>query len=208
MEYYFGIIVANYMIQKVVTLPYSGLRKRSKPIGHISQQTRQLITDMEDSTLDWEDKREHEVGVALAAVQIDSKKRVVVIRNNFDNKQDRSFTAYINPEIEKYEGDIVTEFEGCLSVKDLYGKVPRYSKVRVKAKDIDGNVVRLTAEGFLARVFQHEIDHTNGILFVDKIKDNPEAFHRLRKVSGKIESLTDGERDEAFATIFKEEADS
>ena len=190
------------MIQKVVTLPYANLRKRSKPIGHISEQTRQLIRDMEDSTLDWEDRRQHEVGVALAAVQIDSLKRVIVIRNNFDNKQDRSFTAYINPEIERYEGEIVSEYEGCLSVKDLYGKVPRYSKVRIKAKDIEGNVVRLTAEGFLARVFQHEIDHMNGKLFVDRIKDDPEAFHRLSKVSGKIEPLSEQEREQAFKTIF------
>lgn len=197
-----GIIGWIYMIRKVVTLPYENLRKRSKPIGHISEQTLQLIRDMEDSTLDWEDKREHEVGVALAAVQVDSLKRVVVIRNNFDNKEDRTFTAYINPEIEKYEGEIVTEFEGCLSVKDLYGKVPRYSKVHVKAKNVDGDVVRFTAEGFLARVFQHEIDHTNGMLFVDKIKDEPEAFHRLRKISGKIEPLSEDERDEVFSAIF------
>lgn len=190
------------MIKKVMTLPHKGLRKRSKPIGHISDTTLQLIKDMEESTLDWEDQREHEVGVALAAVQIDSHKRVVVIRNDFDNKHDRTFTAYINPEIEKYEGHQITEFEGCLSVKDLYGKVPRYSKVHVKAKDLQGNVVRLTAEGFLARTFQHEIDHTNGVLFVDRIKDTPEAFHRLRKISGKIEPLTDEERNAVFEEIF------
>lgn len=190
------------MIQKIVTLPYSGLRKRSKPIGHIGEQTRQLIADMEESTLDWEDGREHEVGVALAAVQIDAHKRVVVIRNDFDNKQNRTFTAFINPEITKYEGEPVVEFEGCLSVRDLYGQVPRYPKVHVKAKDIDGNVIKLTAEGFLARVFQHEIDHTNGLLFVDRIKDSPEAFHRLSSETGKIEPLSDEERRAALNEIF------
>ncbi len=192
------------MIQKVITLPHRSLRKRSKPIGHISPQTLQLIKDMEASTLDWEDAREHEVGVALAAVQINSHKRVVVIRNNFDNKRDRSFTAYINPEITKYEGEPVVEFEGCLSVKDLYGKVPRYPKVHVRAKDVHGKVVNLTAEGFLARVFQHEIDHTNGILFVDHIKDTPTAFHRLR-ATGSIDPLTDEERTEVFREIFPAE---
>ncbi len=158
------------MVKKVVTLPYPGLRKRSKPIGHISEQTLALIKDMEDSTLDWEDGREHEVGVALAAVQIDAHKRVVVIRDDFDNKKNRTFTAYINPEVIGYEGEPVVEFEGCLSVRNLYGQVPRYPKVHVKAKDIEGNVIKLTAEGFLARVFQHEIDHTNGILIIDLIK--------------------------------------
>lgn len=190
------------MIKKVVTLPYAGLRKRSKPIGHISEQTLALIKDMEDSTLDWEDSREHEVGVALAAVQIDSHKRVVVIRNDFDNKKDRTFTAYINPEVIGYEGEPVTEYEGCLSVRNLYGMVPRFSKVHIQAKDISGNVIKLTAEGFLARVFQHEIDHTNGLLFVDRIKDDPSAFYRLNKDSGKIEPLTDEERTTALAEIF------
>jgi len=190
------------MLQEVVTLPYPGLRKRSKPIGHISDSTRQLVKDMEESTLDWENRREHEVGVALAAVQIDSHKRVVVIRNDFDNKKDKTFTAFINPEITKYEGEPTSEYEGCLSVKDLYGRVPRYPKVQVNAKNIDGKVVNITAEGFLARIFQHEIDHTNGILFVDRIKDEPEAFHRLRKISGNIEKLSEEERDAAFKEIF------
>lgn len=193
------------MIRTIVTLPHTRLRKRSKPIGHISEQTKQLVQDMIDSTLDWEDGRPHEVGVALAAIQIDELKRVVIIRNNFDNKSDRTFEVYINPEITKYEGKQITDYEGCLSVKDLYGLVPRYERVEVKAKDISGNVIKLTAEGFLARVFQHEIDHTNGIVFVDRIKDTPEAFHRLNKDTGKIESLSDEDRQVAFGTVFPED---
>lgn len=189
------------MIQKVVTLPYAPLRKRSKPIGHVGPPTMQLIKDMEESTLDWEDGREHEVGVALAAVQIDEHKRVIVIRNDFDNKKDRSFTAYINPEVIKCEGSPVIEYEGCLSIQDLYGKVPRYPKVTVKAKLVDGNEVIITAEGFLARVFQHEIDHTNGVLFVDRIKNDRTAFYRLRK-NGNIEPLTEAEREDVFSILW------
>lgn len=161
----------------------------------------QLIKDMEESTLDWEDGREHEVGVALAAVQIDEHKRVIVIRNDFDNKKDRSFTAYINPEVIKCEGSPVIEYEGCLSIQDLYGKVPRYPKVTVKAKLVDGNEVIITAEGFLARVFQHEIDHTNGVLFVDRIKNDRTAFYRLRK-NGNIEPLTEAEREDVFSILW------
>lgn len=134
---------------------------------------------MQDATLDWEKSRAHEVGVALAAVQIDQLIRVVVIRNNFDNKDDHSFSIFINPEITKYEGDIEEDFEGCLSVKDIYGKVPRYNKVRVKALDLNGRSFRVTAEGFLARIFQHEIDHTKGVVFIDHIRDNKEAFYNL-----------------------------
>ncbi len=99
--------------------------------------------------------------------------------NNFDDKKDRTFQIFVNPEITKYEGKQIEDFEGCLSVKDIYGKVSRYEKVRVKALDENGNPVRLTAEGFLARVFQHEIDHTNGILFIDHIRDNSSAFFKL-----------------------------
>lgn len=165
--------------ENIITLPHTSLRQRSKKVGLISADIQQLITDMEAATLDWEDNREHEVGVALAAVQINTLLRVVVVRNNFDDKKDRTFQVFINPEITKFEGKLIEDFEGCLSVKDLYGKVKRYEKVRVKALDETGSPVRLTAEGFLARVFQHEIDHTNGIVFIDHIKDNPEAFYRL-----------------------------
>ncbi len=66
---------------------------------------------------------------------------------------------------------IEEDYEGCLSVKDIYGKVPRHTKVRVKALDLNNKLIRLKAEGFLARVFQHEIDHLDGILFIDKAKD-------------------------------------
>lgn len=143
---------------------------------------------MEKATLDWEDSREHEVGVALAAVQIDKLERVVVIRNNFDDKTDRTFRVFINPEIVKYEGEIQEDYEGCLSIKDVYGKVPRHTKVRVKALNEHGQEVRVKADGFLARVFQHEIDHTNGVVFIDHIKDSPEAFFKLNE-KGNLDPL-------------------
>lgn len=172
----------------IITLPNQSLRQRSKKVGIITDEIIQLIEDMKTATLDWEDSREHEVGVALAAIQINQPLRVVVIRNNFDNKKDRTFHVFVNPKITKFEGTVTEDFEGCLSVKDIYGKVPRYSKVRVSALDEKGRTVRLTAEGFLARVFQHEIDHTNGKVFIDHIKDSPEAFFRLSQ-DGKLEKL-------------------
>jgi peptide deformylase len=184
----------------IITLPNPHLRERSRKVGIISPEIKQLINDMEAATLDWEDSREHEVGVALAAVQIDKHYRVVVIRNDFDNKKDRSFTTFINPVITKYEGKIVEDYEGCLSIRDIYGKVPRYDKVRVKALDIDGKEFRVTADGFLARIFQHEIDHTNGIVFIDHIKDNPEAFFTLG-ADGHLNAL-DYEQDIAQSRVL------
>jgi len=172
----------------IINLPNPSLRKVSKRVGLVTDEIRQLAKDMENATLDWEDSRPHEFGIALAAVQIDELLRVVVIRNDFDNKKDRSFTVFINPVIVKKEGKMVEDYEGCLSVKDVYGLVPRYNKVKVKALDLDGKEFRVTAEGFLARVFQHEVDHTKGVVFVDHIIDDPDAFYRLAK-NGKLEKL-------------------
>jgi len=172
----------------IITLPNDHLRTRSKKIGFVSQEVKDFIKQMEEATLDWEASRKHEVGVALAAIQVDKPLRIVIIRNNFDNKNDKTFSVFINPTITKFEGKLEKDFEGCLSVPDIYGKVPRYSKVKVKAQDLQGREFRVTAQGFLARVFQHEIDHTNGKVFVDHIKDDPEAFFTLND-KGHLEKL-------------------
>ena len=176
------------MKNKLITLPNAHLRKPSKKVGFINEDVVGLVKHMEDITLDWEASRDHEVGVALAAIQIDVPLRVIVVRNDFDNKADKQFRAFINPSITKYEGEVIEDFEGCLSIKDIYGKVPRYSKVRIKALDLTGKEVRFSAEGFLARVFQHEIDHTNGKVFLDHIKDAPLAFFTLNE-EGNLQQL-------------------
>lgn len=172
----------------IISLPNPHLRQKSQRVGVVTDQIRQIVDDMQAATINWDQSRDHEVGVALAAVQIDRLYRIVVVRNNFDNKDDRTFTTFINPEITKFEGQIEEDFEGCLSVPNIYGKVPRYSKVRVKALNSEGREFRLSAEGFLARIFQHEIDHTNGIVFIDHIRDNPDAFYFLA-ADGKLEKL-------------------
>ena len=163
----------------IITTPNPRLRGRSKKVVVLSDEIRRVIDDMKAATLDWESSRPHEVGVALAAIQIDQPQRVIVIRNDFDNKGDKTFAVFINPEIVKYEGTVEEDYEGCLSVKDIYGKVPRYSKIRMKATDEQGRQVRVRAEGFLARVIQHELDHLSGKLFIDLIADKPEAFYKL-----------------------------
>jgi peptide deformylase len=174
----------------IITIPNLTLRERSKKIGHIDDEIRQLAADMIAATLDWEAGREHEFGAALAAVQIAQLHRLVVIRNDFDNKEDKSFSVFVNPEIAKSEGEPTEELEGCLSVKDIYGSVSRYPKVKVKALNLDGQPVRITATGFLARVFQHEIDHTNGIVFTDRVT-NPHKLFRLLP-NGKFSPVADG----------------
>ncbi len=168
----------------IISLPNPHLRQKSARVHVITPEVTQLITDMQAATLDWEEHRPHELGVALAAVQVDRLVRIVIIRNNFDNKDDRTFVTLINPEVVKLEGEITYDHEGCLSVPDVYGLVPRHSRARIKALDEKGHEIRLKADGFLARVLQHEIDHTNGIVFIDHIKDK-DAFFNLTE-DGKL----------------------
>lgn len=167
--------------EDIITLPHDHLRQKSRKISVIDDTVRSLVKDMTDAALDWEDSRPHEISAALAAVQIDRLEQIVIVRSDFDNKDTRDFTVLINPKIIKYEGEIVYDFEGCLSVKDIYGKVPRHTKIRVRAQNSDGKEIRFKAEGFLARVIQHEIDHTNGIVFIDHIRDKKDAFFELDK---------------------------
>jgi peptide deformylase len=174
--------------EDIITLPNPHLREKSAKIRDLTPELSSLIGDMTAAALDWEASRPHEISAALAAVQIDRLERVVIIRSDFEDKASNEFTALINPEIVKYEGKLVEDYEGCLSVKDVYGKVPRYSKIRVKALNAEGQEVRFKAEGFLARVIQHEIDHTNGVVFIDHIKDDVKAFYRLDE-KGELEPL-------------------
>jgi peptide deformylase len=172
----------------IITLPNTNLRQRSRRVSVITDEVRKIIEDMKAVTLDWEASRPHELGVALAAIQINQPLRIVIVRNNLQDKKDKTFTVLINPKITKLEGKIEEDYEGCLSVANIYGKVPRYSKVRLSAINEEGQPIRLRAEGFLARILQHEVDHTLGKMFVDYIKDKPDAFYRLTK-DGKLVNM-------------------
>lgn len=172
----------------IITLPNPHLRERSRRVGLIDQNILDIASQMEEAVRDWDASRDHEVTVALAAVQIDKLVRVVIIREDFDHNSPAEYRVLINPEIVKYEGKIEHDYEGCLSIRSTYGYVPRYSKIRIKAKDINGKELRFNAEGFLSRVLQHEIDHLNGKLFVDHIKDQKDSFYKLTD-KGELEPL-------------------
>lgn len=187
--------------EDIITLPNPHLREKSVRIHTVTPEVQQLSDDMISAALDWEDSRPHEISAALAAVQVDRLERVVIVRGDFDDKGSREFVTLINPEIVKYEGEIVADYEGCLSVQHVYGKVPRYSKIRVKALNLDGDEIRLRAEGFLARVIQHEIDHTNGIIFIDHIRDQHDAFYTLDE-KGELQPLDYDERIRDNTTLW------
>ncbi len=174
--------------EDIIIVPHPSLRLTSNEIDEINDKITLTIDNMVSATLDWEKSRNHEVGVALAAVQINQLLDLIIIRNNYEDKDDLKFNVYINPKVIKKYGNLIEDYEGCLSVPDIYGKVPRFSKVKIKYLDINGVERQKTFSDFYARIIQHEIDHTKGILFIDKIKEREDAFYILNK-NGKLEAL-------------------
>ena len=163
------------MIRKIVTIPNKILRMKSKRIGFVDDSIRDLANDMIQTTLDWD--HDSEFGAALAAIQIGEPLKLTVVRNDFDDAKSKEFTTLVNPEIVKSSSEQVSDVEGCLSVPGIYGRVKRPLKIKVKAQDINGEPIRLTLEGFPARVLQHEIDHMNGIIFLDHVEDTSQLFN-------------------------------
>lgn len=164
---------------EIITTPDPRLRQKSTKASPDDPEVKTAISAMRKDCINWEKEHEHELSAAMAAPQLGVNKRVIIVRNDFDNKENNEFTALLNPEVIKTEGKIIEDFEGCLSVPYLYGKVPRPEKAKIKAELEDGAPVRIKAEGFLARTLLHEIDHLNGILFIDHIKDKKDAFYKM-----------------------------
>jgi len=134
------------------------LRQTSKSVEHLTKEMRDLILQMKRIM-------EDNNGVGLAAPQINVSLRVIICE--IDNK----FYAFINPEIIKSSKETSSFEEGCLSLPNIYGEVIRPEKIILKAIDSDGKKIKLKAFGLLARVIQHEIDHLDGILFIDKARN-------------------------------------
>ncbi|HZI95594.1 MAG TPA: peptide deformylase [Candidatus Paceibacterota bacterium] len=134
------------------------LRQKSLPVRRINADVRSLIEQMRKVM-------KQNNGVGLAAIQIGEPTRIIVCE--IDDK----FYAFINPEIIKSFPETSAMEEGCLSLPNMYGEVERPKKISLKAIDFDGKKIKIKAFGLLARVVQHEIDHLDGILFIDKAKD-------------------------------------
>lgn len=166
-------------MRKIITTPDPRLRQKSTKVREITDETRDLIADMVAASLEWEDQHPYELSAAMAAPQLGENQRIIIVRDDLDNKENRSFTALINPEVIRTEGKTQVDQEGCLSVPDIYGLVGRPSKTKIKATLEDGTEVRIKASGYLARTLLHEIDHLDGILFIDHIRDDAKAFSRM-----------------------------
>ncbi len=163
----------------VITTPDPRLRKKSAKVRATDEDVPKIVKEMIESCIAWENEHEFELSAAMAAPQLGYNKRIIVVREDMGNKDNATFVALLNPEVIKTEGKTLYDYEGCLSVPTIYGKVPRPSKARIKAMLEDGSEVRIKADGFLARTLLHEIDHLNGILFIDHIKGERDAFYQL-----------------------------
>ena len=177
---------------KIITTPDARLREKSEKVRVIDDEILGVIEDMRKLSLDWEKAHPYELSAAMAAPQMGVLKRIIIIRDDMEDKKNATFTALINPEVIRADGKIIRDFEGCLSVPSIYGKVPRASKVRIKAKLEDGKEVRIKATGELARTLLHEIDHLDGILFIDHIKGKKDAFYRMDD-EGELQPVEDYE---------------
>ncbi len=164
---------------KIITTPDPRLREKSEKVTKIDDEILGIIADMRKLSLDWEKDHPYELSAAMAAPQMGVNKRIIIIRDDMEDKKKATFTALINPEIIRADGKIKTDQEGCLSVPAIYGMVPRASKVKVKAKLEDGTEVRIKATDEMARTLLHEIDHLDGILFIDHIKGKKDAFYEM-----------------------------
>jgi peptide deformylase len=179
---------------KIITTPDGRLREKSEKVRKIDDEIRGIIADMRKLSLDWEAKHPYELSAAMAAPQMGVLKRIIIVRDDMEDKKKATFTALINPEVIRAEGRIKKDYEGCLSVPSIYGMVPRATKVKVKAMLEDGTEVRIKATDELARTLLHEIDHLNGILFIDHIKGVKDAFYEMNE-KGDLVPVEDYEKE-------------
>ena len=179
---------------KIITTTDPRLRQRSTKVGVIDDEILDIINDMRKLSLDWEKEHPYEISAAMAAPQMGVNKRIIIVRDDMEDKNNNNFTALINPEIIKTEGKIKRDYEGCLSVPKIYALVDRPSKVKIKAKLEDGTEVRIKAEDELARCLLHEIDHLEGVLFIDHAKDDEKAFYEMND-KGDLDPVKDYEKE-------------
>ena len=145
----------------ILTFPNNFLRQPTKPVTELDETIQNLISDMAETMYE-------APGVGLAAIQVGSDKSVLVY-DELPGEIKRQYGVVINPNIIETDGQIISENEGCLSVPDFRSDVKRAERILVEGVDREGKPIRLEAEGFLAIVLQHEIDHLNGTLFIDRI---------------------------------------
>ena len=162
-------------LREVLKFPDRRLAEVSEPIEEVSDEIRMLVKDMLDVMYD-------EPGIGLAAPQVGETIRLIVVDTEWTEEgAEKSPLVLVNPEIVQREGKL-SWTEGCLSVPDFQAEVERAEQVRLLATDLDGQELVIDAEGLRAVCFQHEVDHLDGILFIDRISRlKREMYVRKRK---------------------------
>ena len=160
------------------------LRRAAEPVGEVTAEIRLIIADMTETMYD-------EVGIGLAAPQVGIPKRLIVIAD----EEGRGVQALLNPAIVDRGGEMTGE-EGCLSIPGVFAPVTRAAWVKVEARAVDGKPLTINARGLRARVLQHEIDHLDGVLFIDRV--DPMVRDRIKRKIKK-EGLRDDAARHAFA---------
>ena len=161
----------------VLQFPDPRLREKATPVAkdEVTPELRQLAADMAETMYD-------EPGIGLAATQVGVPKRLIVMDLDWREEDDRNPRMLLNPEIVTREGRIVSEMEGCLSVPDFKSDVERDARVIVRARTLDWEEVEFDATELEAFCFQHEIDHLDGVLFIDRVsKLKRDLYVRRRK---------------------------
>jgi peptide deformylase len=148
-------------LRDIIKLPDKRLRLVSDPVKAVDAELRALVDDMFEAMYD-------APGVGLAAIQLGVAKRIVTV-DTAKKDEPKQPQVFINPEVVWTSEEKATYEEGCLSIPEYYEEVERPSQVKVKFLDLDGKTQEVEANGLLATVLQHEIDHTNGVLFIDHI---------------------------------------
>jgi peptide deformylase len=150
--------------RKIVTLPDPILRRKARSVNRFDSDLQSLIDDMIETLRE-------APGVGLAAPQVGISDRVIVVEYPEDDEQEdapRKLFVVINPEIKEISAETESGIEGCLSIPSLHGDVERALAVTVKGLTRHGQPFKIKAKGWLARIFQHEIDHINGVVFTDR----------------------------------------
>jgi len=162
------------MVLEILTYPNDFLRKPTKDVETIDDAIQEIIENMAETMYE-------APGVGLAAIQAGIDKSIIVYDPEADAEK-RDYKALINPKIVASESETVSENEGCLSVPDFRSDVKRAETVAVEGLDRNGKAVRISANGLLSVILQHEIDHLNGILFIDRISAlKRELYKKKRK---------------------------
>lgn len=179
-------------IRDVITLGHPTLRQRARKVTQFGPELQGLMQDMIETM-------RAAPGVGLAAPQVDVSQRVIVVELPADEEEGlpAELYAFANPEIVKASRDSEEGLEGCLSIPGYVGEVPRHVEVVVRGQDARGKPQRIRASDFLARVFQHEIDHLDGVLFIDRVTDPA----KIRPITAEEAQEEGGEAAEAAAFL-------